>query len=79
MTYEPWSAAWYSGNPAVMCPVGSRSDLEKVIELYKPDYYLRTGNDFIEAEPAFTDEELTLSAGIKYQEGDWEIYKINIK
>jgi hypothetical protein len=79
MTYDPWSAVWYSENLVVMCPVGSREDLEKVLEIYKPDYYLRTGEGFTEAKTEFEDDELTLVAGKDKPDNEWAFYKINFK
>ena len=78
ITNDPWSTAWYSERYAVMCPIGSHDDLLKVIEIYKPDYYLDTGTGFKKAKPSFSGSELELIAKGSPGEGEWLFYKVRI-
>ena len=76
ITNDPWSVAWYSGKYAVIYPIGTREDLMKVVEIYKPDYYLNTGEGFQGETPQFLNEELELIAGSDKKYTQWFFYKI---
>jgi hypothetical protein len=78
ITNSPWPVAWYSERCAVICPIGTRDDLLKVINIYKPDYYLDTGEGFINTNPPFLNNELELIARGGKKEPGWVLYKLKM-
>lgn len=83
ITDDPWSSAWLAERRSVMCPAGERWELQKVIDAYRPDYYLHTGRGYGGGEPAFEESDLELiDKGESYCEHnfdapvEWRFYKI---
>jgi hypothetical protein len=82
LTDDPWSVAWLTEHKSVICPAGSRDDLDIVLNMYKPDYLLITGRAEIGLKStglegydvALKDSEIELiDSGESYN--DFSVYK----
>ena len=43
MTDNPYAVAWYSQRKAICCPGGPREHLLRVVNCYRPTFFLHTG------------------------------------
>lgn len=80
LTDNPWSVAWYSSHPSVICPAGERSDLYEVIGIYNAKYYLHTGRGYSYSEGkgqvGFTENDLQLLSEDSSEKHTWRLYRI---
>jgi len=78
MSDHPWTVCWTTRRNSIITPFGDLADLQKVIEIYKPAYYLHTWLRNRTPTPYITEKDHELIASGMYDGKEWRLYKLDL-